>query len=128
VNCSFTYNLLHNYPITVFKGHTRTSTYIYDCVDTLANISKNFKSGEVYNIASRRNHTIEYLADLILKETGADADLVDYREHNEILTTKDKFVDASKAEKDLGHKETVPLEEGVRRTVAWMKEFYRLED
>ncbi len=124
VNCLFTYNLLHNRPVTVFKGHTRTSTYIYDCVNTLANISDNFKAGEIYNIASKKNHTIEYLIELILKETGANPSLVDYREHHEILTTKDKFVDATKAEKDLNHVESVSLEEGVRKTVEWMKQYY----
>ena len=124
VNCLFTYNLLHGRPVTVYRGHTRTSTYVYDCVDTLANICENFKDGEIYNIASKTNHTIERLVELILEYTGADPNLVSYVDHEEILTTKDKFVDASKAEKDLGHKETVALEDGVKKTVDWMKDYY----
>ena len=126
VNCLFTYNLLHNRPITVFQGHTRTSTYIYDCTRTISNIIDNFKNGEVYNIASQSHHTIEELVEMILKATGADPKLVTYKKHLEILTAKDKFVDAKKARTDLNHQDTLSLEEGVARTVEWMKEYYRL--
>lgn len=126
VNCLFTYSLLHNKPITVFKGHSRTSTYIYDSVRTLANIANNFIDGETYNIASDQEHTIENLAELLVKYTKADPALVDYREHSEVLTTKHKHVDASKSVRDLDHKNTVSLEEGVWETVQWMKEHYRL--
>jgi nucleoside-diphosphate-sugar epimerase len=34
-------------------------------------------------------------------------------------------VDVSKAIRDLGHRTTVSLEEGVERTVAWMRDAYR---
>ena len=78
VNCVFTYNLLHNRPITVFNGHHRTSTWLPDAVRTTANIVENFKSGEIYNIASKQRHTIEHLAEVILNETNADFKLVKY--------------------------------------------------
>jgi len=126
VNCLFTYNLLHGKPITVFKGHSRTSTYIYDSVRTLANIADNFIDGQTYNIASDQEHSIENLAELLVKYTKAGPSLVDLRDHNEILTTKHKHVDASKSVRDLDHKNTVSLEEGVWETVQWMKEHYRL--
>lgn len=126
VNCLFTYNLLHGLPITVYKGHSRTSTYIYDSVRTLANIADNFIDGQVYNIASDQEHTIEHLAELLVKYTKADSNLVNYRNHSEILTTKHKHVDASRSVKELNHKNSVSLEEGVWETVQWMKEYYRL--
>lgn len=123
VNCTFTYKLLHGLPIVVYRGHTRTSTYVYDCVNTLANISDNFINGEVYNIASNTLHTIEDLAELILKYTGADKDLVTYAD-SEVLTTKDKKVNVDKAIRDLNHSNSIDLDEGVRRTIKWMKEYY----
>jgi dTDP-glucose 4,6-dehydratase len=126
VNCVFTYNLLHGKPITVFKGHTRTSTYIYDCVRTLSNIVDNFVDGEVYNIASNQEHSIEQLTELLVKYTKASPGLVTYQDHHEILTTKHKHVDNSKSVRDLKHKNTVSLEEGVWETVQWMKEYYRI--
>ena len=46
-------------PYTVYLGHTRTSTYITDLVETFTNIPKNFKPGEVYNIAGDDYHTIK---------------------------------------------------------------------
>ncbi len=126
VNCLFTYNLLHGLPITVYKGHSRTSTYIYDSVRTLANIADNFIDGQVYNIASDQEHTIEHLAELLVKYTKADSNLVNYRNHSEILTTKHKHVDAKRSVEELNHKNSVSLEEGVWETVQWMKEYYRL--
>jgi dTDP-glucose 4,6-dehydratase len=124
VNCVFTYNLLHGRPITVFNGHTRTSTYVYDSARTVANILDNFISGETYNIASNQTHTIEDLAALLVNYTKADPSLVEYKDHGEVLTTKHKYVDVSKSIADLGHEDTVSLEEGVLATVKWMKGYY----
>jgi dTDP-glucose 4,6-dehydratase len=120
----FVYNLLHNKPITVYKGHTRSSTYIYDAVKTLANICDNFVAGETYNIASNERHTIERLAELILEYTGADRQLVTYKEEHEILTTKHKKVDNTKSVEQLNHIASTSLEDGVRNTVEWMKKYY----
>jgi dTDP-glucose 4,6-dehydratase len=126
VNCRFVYCALKGYPWILFRGHSRTSTYLADTVETLSRIVENFKPGEVYNIAGKTLHTIEELSDSILKVTGADPGLVKYRD-SEILTTTTKIVDASKAARDLGHKDTVTLEEGVRRTVDWMKKVYNIK-
>ena len=125
VNCTFCYNLLHNKPITVYKGHSRTSTYIYDTAVTAANIVDNFIPGECYNIASNIYHSIEELAELALKHTGANPSLVNYT-GSEILTTKHKLVNVDKAIKDLNHKNTIDLDEGVKKTISWMKEYYKL--
>jgi dTDP-glucose 4,6-dehydratase len=125
VNCVFCYNLLHNKPIDVFRGHSRTSTYVYDTATTIANISDNFISGEVYNIASDTTHTIEELADLILKYTKADSSLVNYK-NSEVLTTKHKLVNVDKAIRDLNHKNTIDLDTGVNKTIDWMRGYYNL--
>jgi dTDP-glucose 4,6-dehydratase len=125
VNCTFCYNLLHGKPITVYKGHSRTSTYIYDTAVTAANIADNFIPGECYNIASNIYHSIEELADIILKHTKADPSLVRYAD-SEILTTKHKLVNVDKAIKDLNHKNTISLDEGVKKTIDWMKKYYNL--
>src|SRR5688572_18250858 len=111
VNCRFLYCALTGLPFVVFRGHTRTSTYLADTVRTLGNIVDNFKPGEVYNIGGDARHTIEELADVILKVTGASKKLVEYRD-SEILTTKDKVVDVSKSVRDLDHKNSYGLEAG----------------
>lgn len=124
VNCRFMYCALKGIPWVVFRGYGRTSTYLADSVRTLANIVERFKPGEVYNIGGDQYHTIEDLSELTLKVTGADPRLVEYREA-EILTTRVKRLDVSKAVRELGHRTTVSLEEGMRLTVAWMREVYR---
>ena len=95
----------HGLPWTVFRGHSRTSTYLADTVRTLANIADNFKPGETYNIGGVDMHTIEELSDIVLKVTGASPDLVEQRD-SEILTTLVKRVDISKSVRDLDHKNT----------------------
>lgn len=120
VNCKFCYHALKGLPITVHRGHYRSSTYIDDCVTTVSNIVNNFIDGRVYNIGSDEYHSIETLADLIWEYTGADKSLISYAE-SEVLTTMTKTPKIEYSIKELNHKATVTLEEGVRKTVDWMK-------
>jgi len=126
VNCKFSYHALHNIPVIVYRGHYRTSTYLEDTCRTLCNIIDNFKLGEVYNIGGLEYHDIETLVDIIWKHSKADKKLIEYKE-SEILTTKSKKVDISKAVKDLDHKLTVTMEEGIEKTLNWMKEYYNIK-
>jgi dTDP-glucose 4,6-dehydratase len=125
VNCRFLFCALNGLPWTVFRGHSRTSTFLADTVRTLANIVGHFKPGETYNIGGDSMHTIEELSDVILKVTGADPALVRYRD-SEILTTKIKRVDTSKSVRDLDHRNSYNLEEGLRITADWMRNVYHL--
>ena len=126
VNCRFLYCALNSLPWTVFRGHSRTSTYLADTVRTLANITNNFKTGETYNIGGVDLHSIEELSDIVLKVTGASSRLVNHRE-SEILTTKFKRVDTSKSVRDLDHKNSYSLEAGMRLTADWMRQVYNLD-
>jgi dTDP-glucose 4,6-dehydratase len=125
VNCRFLYCGLKGLPFTVFRGHYRTSTYLADTARTLANITDNFKPGETYNIGGVNHHSIEELAEVVLRVTGADPRLVEHRD-SEILTTKIKRVDAAKAVRDLGHTNSYDLEEGMKITADWMRKVYNL--
>jgi dTDP-glucose 4,6-dehydratase len=126
VNCRFLYCALTNTPWVVFRGHSRTSTFLGDTVRTLGNIVENFKPGETYNIGGNDLHTIEELSDVVLEVTGASGSLVQYRD-SEILTTKDKRVDISKSVRDLNHKNSYSLREGMRITAEWMRGVYDLQ-
>ncbi|HET7459705.1 MAG TPA: NAD(P)-dependent oxidoreductase [Longimicrobium sp.] len=123
VNCRMIYCALMGLPWVVFRGYFRTSTYVTDTVRTLANIVDNFRPGETYNIAGDQYHSIEEFSDLVLRATGADPSLVEYRDE-EVLTTRIKKVDNTKAVEHLGHRSEVSLEEGVYRTVEWMRGVY----
>ena len=125
VNCRFLYCALHGLPWVVYRGYGRTSTYLADSVRTIANVADNFVSGEVYNVGGAHYHTVEELSDMTLEATGAAPELVSY-ESDETLTTRHKRVDVSKAQRDLDHRNTVSLAEGIARTAAWMRDVYRV--
>lgn len=124
VNCRFLYCALHGIPWTVRRGHIRTSTYIEDTVATLAQISREFHPGEVYNIGGGESHTIEQLSATVLEVTDADPAMVTFCEA-EPQTTVIKHPDISKAVQQLGHRNTVTLRVGMERTANWMREVYR---
>jgi len=125
VNCRFLYCALMGIPWVVYRGHYRTSTYLADTVRTLANIIDNFRPVEVYNIGGNELHSIEELSDTVLKVTGADPGLVTYRD-SELLTTRIKKVDISKSIRDLDHKNSYSLEEGLRLTADWMRQVHKI--
>jgi dTDP-glucose 4,6-dehydratase len=79
----------------------------------------------VYNVAGRPEweKEIKDYSDLVLKAVGRDDSIVTYEEA-ELFTTKVKTIDCSKAVKDLKHNPKVTPEEGIRRTVEWMKSIY----
>lgn len=123
VNCLFCYRALHDIPYTVYLNHHRSSTYITDATYTLANIVENFIPGEVYNIGSDEYHDIKTVSDIIIQTLGKDDRLVTYKDA-EAFTTRDKKVDVSKSVRDLGHRATVTLTEGLPLTLEWMKRYY----
>jgi dTDP-glucose 4,6-dehydratase len=119
----FIFKTLHDEPYTVYLGHKRTLEYVEDLCRTLANIIDNFKRGEVYNLGGDTQYEIKYISDLILRNLHKDDSKVMYKEA-EPFTTKIKTPDSSKAKKDLNFELTIPVEEGIRRTVEWFKRLY----
>lgn len=124
---NFIYKALRDEPYTVYLGHKRTFDYVEDTCRTLANIMDNFKPGEVYNIGSDEiwEHEIKYVSDLILKCLGKNDNKVTYKEA-EPFTTRVKHMDFAKSRRDLNHHPRTPLEEGIPRTIEWMRRVYGL--
>ncbi len=122
---AFVYRALRDEPYTVYRGHKRIFDYVEDSCRTFANIVDNFKPGEVYNIGGRQEgeHEIEYVSDLILKYLGKDDSKVTYAE-SEPFTTRVKHMDFSKSIRDLQHDPQTSLEEGIPKTIEWMKGVY----
>jgi len=121
----FIYHALFDRPYTVYMGHKRIIDYVEDSCRTWANIVDNFIPGEVYNVGGRPEweKTIKEYSDLILEAVGRDDSLVTYVE-SEPFTTKVKRMDFSKSVRDLGHDPKVLPEEGIKRTVEWMRDYY----
>jgi len=123
----FIFHALHDKPYTVFKGHKRIIDYVEDSCRTWANIVDNFKPGEEYNVGGRPEWEmdIKQYSDLVLEAVGKDDSIVTYKEA-EGFTTKVKHMDFTKAVRDLKHDPKVPPKEGIKRTVDWMKWYYRI--
>ena len=119
----FCYYALHYLPYTVHLGHKRSFSYIDDTVNALANIATAFVPGDVYNIGDSTQYSIKDVSDLIHKECGTSSSLVQYKDKEE-LTTTEKIIDNHQAKTRLGYKQSVSLEEGIARTVAWMRQIY----
>jgi dTDP-glucose 4,6-dehydratase len=124
----FIYHALHNKPYVVYKGHKRIIDYVEDTCRTFANIVDNFIPSEVYNVAGRTEweQEIKAYSDMVLKAIGRDDSIVTYKEA-EPFTTKSKPIDCSKAIRDLKHDPQIAPEEGIRRTVKWMRDQYHVE-
>jgi len=123
----FIYYALHGKPYVVYRGHRRIIDYVDDSVRTFANIIDNFIPGEVYNVAGKPEWetSIEEYSNIILKAVGINDSIVKYKDAEQ-FTTKIKTIDCSKAIKDLKHDPKIFPEEGIKRTVEWMKWYYRL--
>jgi len=123
----FIYLALHDKPYVVHKGHKRIIDFVEDSCRTWGNIVDNFKPGEVYNVGGRPEweRDIKEYSDIVLNAIGKDRKLVTYKEA-EPFTTKVKHMDFTKAVRDLKHSPKVTPEEGIKRTVEWMRWHYRI--
>jgi dTDP-glucose 4,6-dehydratase len=125
----FIYHALFNKPYNVYKGHKRIIDYVEDTVKTFANIADNFIPGEAYNVGGKQEweKDIKEYSDLVLDAVGIDDSIVTYKEA-EPFTTKIKTIDFSKAIKDLEHDPKISPKEGIKKTVDWMRWYYRMKD
>jgi len=120
---------LRGEPLTVYDdgNQTRCFTYVADTVEgtILAGTVKE-AAGMVFNIGSNRETTIKSLAQMIKQLTGSSSEIVyvpytsAYGPHFE--ETRRRVPDTTRAKEVLGFEAKTPLEEGLRRTLAWFRE------
>jgi dTDP-glucose 4,6-dehydratase len=124
VVCLFAYRALHRLPYDVYLGYSRVFMYIDDFIPTLANVVDNFVPGEVYNIGGVEFRSVKELSDLILAHLSLDDSLVNYlpEDRHNVMNKRPSI---EKARAAFGHDPRVSLEEGVPRTLEWMREVYR---
>lgn len=124
VVAKFVKNAMAGEALEVFGDGTQTRDFIFieDLVDAILQASAaNGAGGEVFQIATSRERTVNELAALllsVLKEAGfPGAEIV----HGTLRKgdVKRNFSDTAKAEKVLGWKARVDIEEGIVRTVQW---------
>lgn len=127
VVCLFAYRALHGIPFDVYRDYHRVFMYIDDLIPTFANVHERGVTGEVYNIGGVEYRSVEELAALVLRETGAPESLIQWQS-TDAHNRKNKRPDVSKAAAALGHNPTVTLEEGIPRTVAWLRGVYGISN
>ena len=101
---------------------TRDFTYIDDVVEAtlLAGISSKAE-GQVYNVGTGRETTINQLARMIIRITGAQVEPT-YIDRRDIDNIRRRVVNIEKIRRELRWVPSVIIEEGLRRTYQWLKE------
>jgi UDP-glucose 4-epimerase len=121
---------LRGEPLTIYDDgeQTRCFTYVADTVEgTIRAATVEEAAGQVFNIGSDRESTINELARLVQELTDSSSEIVHvpytsaYGPYFE--ETRRRVPDVSRAEKVLGFEAHTSLEEGLRRTLEWFQEY-----
>ena len=125
VICLFIYRALKGLPYTVYDGYHRVFQYIDDFIETFSNAAENFIPGEIINIGGSEYRPIMDVHTIIsdILELPYDRPEVSISKQDG-FNTVNKRPDITKAQKLLGHNPTTTLEEGLQKTVEWMKKEY----
>ncbi|HHN93641.1 MAG TPA: NAD-dependent epimerase/dehydratase family protein [Anaerolineae bacterium] len=117
---------LRGEPLTIFDDgrQTRCFTYVADTVrGTMLAATVKEAAGQVFNIGSDRETSINELALLIKELTGSSSEVVhiSYEEAygKAFEETRRRVPDVTRAREVLGFEAQVPLDEGLRRTLDW---------
>ncbi len=100
---------------------TREFLYVADCAEAIVLATECFNCSEPVNIGSGEETSIRQLAELIAELTGFQGRVVwDTRMPN---GQPRRRVDTTRAAQAFGFRASMDLREGLRRTVAWYKQF-----
>lgn len=129
----FATQALRNTPITVHGDgrQTRCFTYVDDTVaGTVLAAEREEALGSVFNIGNPREITILDLAERVrsIMASASPIELTAYESYYQIgfEDTRRRVPDITRARERLGFVPTVPLEEGLPRTLAWCADNYGL--
>jgi nucleoside-diphosphate-sugar epimerase len=112
-------------PLQIFGSgeQTRTLTYVDDIADGIvaATFSERAEN-EDFNISAAEEMTVAEIARVIWEECGEDPDAFELEHVGSFeVDVQRRWPDVSKAERLLGWKAQVPVREGIRRTVEWLR-------
>ena len=101
-------------------GQTRDFTFVTNVVDGVLRAAETpAVGGEVFNVATGGRVSLNQLLATLKQILGSDAEAI--YEAARMGDVRDSQADIAKAERLLGYRPTVTLEEGLRETVAWFK-------
>jgi UDP-glucose 4-epimerase len=110
-------------PLILGDGKTSMDfIYIEDLARANVLALKSDASDEVFNVASGVETSLNELAAALMKVMGADPSMVpEYGPERSVNAVARRLADTAKAEKLLGFKSQIDLEDGLRRLVSWWK-------
>lgn len=100
---------------------SRDFIFVEDMARGLMAAALHGKPSEAYNLASGKETTIRELAETINRLTGNPSP-VELKPRRAWDSSGNRFGSAAKADRDLGFKAQVGIEEGLQRTVEWTRE------
>jgi nucleoside-diphosphate-sugar epimerase len=98
---------------------TRDFTFVLDAVEANMLASRYEGDGDIFNIGGGSRSSVLEVIEIIRRETGGDP-AVRFMEkaRGDVLDT---WADTSKAQRELGFKPTIGLEEGLKREIEWYR-------
>ena len=124
---TFIRQALRDEPVTVAGdgSQTRSVCYVADLVEGLLRLLRSDLPGPV-NIGNPHELSMLELAQLIIELSGSSSEVAFIDRPTDDPTVRQP--DITLARTQLGWEPTVPLEEGLRRTIAWFREHDEMRD
>ncbi len=119
----FATNAMEDKPLPLFKSSKNTREWIHadDHSSAVDLILRNGKIGEVYNIGTGVEKSIEEITDLILTTLGKPESLKSYVPDRPGHDRR-YFIDSSKMRNELGWEPKILFDHGIRATILWYRD------
>jgi UDP-glucose 4-epimerase len=123
VTPTFVYRALKGLPLELDNGGVASRDFIYvgDIARGLFACAERGAAGGVYNLASGDETSIRELAELVV-ELAESSSTLDVRQPRDWDRSGRRFGSTEKAARELGFRAETPLDEGLRRTIAWTRD------
>ena len=123
---TFTYKALAHEPITVYGDGSvvRDFLYIDDAIRGILNIVSGDAPHRIFNLGSGHGTSIREVLDTIHRVTGTEPEIV-WKESRPVDVPVN-FLDISRYEFAYGTLNPLPLDQGIRKTAAFLKDYYHL--
>ena len=121
---NFVTQALTGRPLTIYGSgcQTRSLCYVSDLIDGLVRAARvSSVAGRVYNLGNPEEHTVLDFARIIRRLAGSASEIV-FRPPLSEDEPQRRCPDIARARAELGWEPRVDLEEGLSRTIAWMRE------
>jgi UDP-glucose 4-epimerase len=107
-------------PPLIFGDGLQSMDFVYVKDVSRANIvaMQSDVSDEVFNVGTGRETSLNELCAAVLRATGSDL-IPEYREARAVANVRSRKAAIEKAERMLGFRYSVPLEDGLRQLIAW---------